>query len=58
MHEATLVARKDDGFIILQLSMSDVLPPEQMGDDVVLNTGSPHYVSFVQDTSNLDINRE
>lgn len=57
MHEATLVARKDDGFII-RLSMSDVLPPEQMGEDVVLNTGSPHYVSFVQDTSNLDINRE
>jgi diaminopimelate epimerase len=37
--------------------MSDVLPPGNTGDDVVLDTGSPHYVSFVGDTGSIDVNK-
>jgi diaminopimelate epimerase len=56
IHEATLISGKGDGFII-RLSMSDVKSPLNNGDDVVLDTGSPHYVSFVGDAGSIDVNK-
>jgi diaminopimelate epimerase len=49
-HEATL---EENG--IVNLKMSDVLQIEPIGDDFFLNTGSPHYVRFMNDLSGLDV---
>lgn len=49
-HEATM-----DGPGLVNLKMSDVKQVESIGDDFFLNTGSPHYVRFVDDFSDLDV---
>jgi diaminopimelate epimerase len=41
--------------VIVRLKMADVNTFEQIGNDVFLNTGSPHHVSFVSDVSKMDI---
>jgi len=41
--------------VIVKLKMGDVGTFELIGKDVYLNTGSPHYVIFVEDVKNLDI---
>lgn len=40
------------------LKMQDVDNIEGVGDGLVLNTGSPHYVEMVDDLESLDINKE
>lgn len=42
----------------IQLKMGDVAAVERIGDDYYLNTGSPHYVRFVEDVKNLDVYAE
>jgi diaminopimelate epimerase len=42
----------------VELKMSDVRNVEQQGDTFVLNTGSPHYVRFVDSVKNLDMMQE
>ncbi len=49
LHEATLKNGK------VKLKMSDVAQWHTDGDDFVLNTGSPHYVRFVEDAKNTDV---
>jgi diaminopimelate epimerase len=39
----------------VSLKMKDVEGVEQQGDDFVLNTGSPHYVSFVNEVQRFDV---
>jgi len=41
--------------VIVSLKMTDVNSYEQIGDDIFVNTGSPHYVSFVSDVRKMDI---
>ena len=51
-HEAILVSRSPK---IVKLKMADVLSIEKIKSAVVLNTGSPHYVTFVKDVKNIDV---
>lgn len=44
---------KPDGIVSLQ--MQDVTTTFRHGEDFVLNTGSPHYVHFVNDIKSLDV---
>ncbi len=43
---------------LIQLKMNDVKVVERIGEDCYLNTGSPHYVRFVEDVENLDVYEE
>jgi diaminopimelate epimerase len=45
----------DDG---IYLQMQDVKKIKGVGDGLVLNTGSPHYIEMVDDLDNLDVNKE
>lgn len=49
-HEGYIEPSKKDGQAIVHLKMSDVPTPKKDGDAWVLNTGSPHYVSFMPNT--------
>ncbi|RIJ36809.1 diaminopimelate epimerase [Pontibacter oryzae] len=40
---------------LIQLKMNDVKSIEQIGPDYYLNTGSPHYVRFVDNAEQLDV---
>ncbi len=51
-HEAII---KDKQSMIVKLKMGDVKGFEMIGDDIFLNTGSPHYVKFVNDTMKVDV---
>jgi diaminopimelate epimerase len=42
----------------IHLKMNDVNGVEQIGNDYYLNTGSPHYVRFVDDVQALDVYKE
>ena len=42
----------DDG---IYLQMQDVKEIEGVGDGLVLNTGSPHYIEMVDDLKNIDV---
>ncbi|MFT5149417.1 MAG: diaminopimelate epimerase, partial [Flavobacteriales bacterium] len=50
-HEASILGD------VVELKMSTVRSTENLGDDFLLDTGSPHYVKFVQDVSVLDIKK-
>jgi diaminopimelate epimerase len=50
IHEATI--EENDR---INLKMSDVNQVESIGNDFFLNTGSPHFVRFVEDISHLDV---
>lgn len=43
---------------LIQLKMNDVHDVERIGQDFYLNTGSPHYVRFVDDVQALDVYKE
>ena len=53
IHEATLVDREN-----IQLKMQDVKGVREMDDHFLLDTGSPHYVKFLDDIESLDVIRE
>jgi diaminopimelate epimerase len=40
---------------IVELKMIDVLRIENYNDDYVLNTGSPHYIKFLDDVNAIDV---
>jgi diaminopimelate epimerase len=41
--------------VTVRLKMSDLNTIERIGNDVYLNTGSPHYVRFVDDVERVDV---
>lgn len=43
---------------LIQLKMNDVKFVERVGEDYYLNTGSPHYVRFVENAQDLDVYKE
>ncbi|MEX1188066.1 MAG: diaminopimelate epimerase [Bacteroidia bacterium] len=54
VHHSKIEQVRNDGFLV-SLSMSNVELPNAIGSDVVLNTGSPHYVQFVDDSGSVDV---
>jgi len=55
-HESKLLEVRGDGFLI-SLSMNQVAKPFVDEQDVILNTGSPHFVRFVEDAGSIDVNQ-
>jgi diaminopimelate epimerase len=53
IHEATLISTED-----VNLRMSDVNAIEVDGNEFYMNTGSPHFVRFVETLENLDVDKE
>ena len=51
-HESVILSTSP---VIVRLKMSDVKSIEAIGKDIYLNTGSPHYVSFVDDVEKIDL---
>jgi len=54
-HEAIIISLNP---FIVKLKMQDVKGIENVGDDVFLNTGSPHYVRLNGDLKKLDVVHE
>ena len=54
LHKSAIKSIYDDGFIV-KLEMMQVAAPQKIGDDYLLNTGSPHYVKFVTDVALTDV---
>ena len=55
LHQALIASGKDP---IVKLKMGDVAKPEIIGSDIFLNTGSPHYVKFVDDVREINVVEE
>jgi diaminopimelate epimerase len=43
---------------IINLMMSDVSQIKEQGEDFVLDTGSPHFIRFVKDYKDIDVNKK
>ena len=56
-HQASIKQATDSGLMV-NLSMKDVLAPQVSDNSYTLNTGSPHYVCFVNDAASVDVNTE
>ncbi|MEO8086073.1 MAG: diaminopimelate epimerase [Bacteroidota bacterium] len=54
-HESLIVS---DQPMVVKLKMGDVNAIEQIGEDLFLNTGSPHYVRMVEDVMKVDVVEE
>lgn len=54
IHEAW-VDNKNDGFFEVRLSMADVETYIKLDEDLIINTGSPHYVKRVAEVSDIDV---
>jgi diaminopimelate epimerase len=52
---AANIAAKDEQTSWVELQMTNVQNVENEGDTFVLNTGSPHFVRFVQSVQGLDV---
>jgi diaminopimelate epimerase len=57
IHEATIIA-KENGITRVKLKMQDVKNIERIDDAFIINTGSPHYISFMEDVEKLDVFNE
>lgn len=53
LHEAHFIEEEDE--ILVRLKMIDVTQIEEHDDYYFINTGSPHYVTFVEDLEELDV---
>jgi len=49
-HEAII---NDNGYV--ELKMNNIIKIERLGNDFILNTGSPHYVQYVHDLNNYNV---
>ena len=53
--EHKAISNSDD---VVKLSMANVTGIENSDDQIILNTGSPHYVKFVEDVNGADVVKE
>lgn len=59
LHEATLISEnKKTNTSLVKVKMNDVNKIKNIGKDLFLNTGSPHYIRFVNDVSKIDVFEE
>ena len=56
LHEAFFI--EEDGEMLVKLKMIDVKEIEENDDYYFINTGSPHYVTFVEDLEEMDVYEE
>lgn len=57
VHHASISEISDNEFFV-QLSMSDILTYDINDERLIINTGSPHYVTKVNELKELDVNAE
>jgi len=57
VHEGD-VLNKADGQYLVKLSMLDVTGYRLREEDYIIDTGSPHYVRFVEDVEKIDVVKE
>ncbi len=57
-HRVHLTPETPEGNYWIELHMNDVKKIEKTGSEFVLNTGSPHFVRFVDDTNVVDMKQE
>ncbi len=57
IHNAEVISNHNNKFII-KLAMSNVTNVEKLNDDLVLDTGSPHYIQFVTNVNKIDVKTE
>ena len=55
VHQAVIKKRDP---VIVKLKMNDVTGYDNIGTDLYLNTGSPHYVRFVNDVMKVNVTEE
>ena len=58
MHSATILDKQDDGNWTVRLKMTDVHGVRPVLDGYFTNTGTRHFVKFVADVDNLDVETE
>lgn len=56
-HSGSILSRGKNTCIV-QLTMNDVAGYRNLGEDFVLDTGSPHFVRFVAEADKIDVSRE
>lgn len=56
LHEAFFI--EEDGEMLVKLRMIDVTEIEENDNYYFINTGSPHYVTFVEDLEEMDVFEE
>jgi len=54
-HESAILSHSP---VIVRLKMGDVKTFERIGKDIYLNTGSPHYVTFVNEVDSINVVHE
>ena len=54
IHDARILKNAADTAMV-SMQMKDVLQLEKMDDDILLDTGSPHFVRFVSDIKEIDV---
>lgn len=57
-HHVHLTPEASEGHFWIELHMNDVTKIETKDHEFVLNTGSPHFVRFVDDTNVVDMRQE
>lgn len=53
LHQANILGNK-----LVRLKMSDVTQVKSFGEDLFINTGSPHYIQFVSNLSGIEVVNE
>lgn len=59
LHEAEIITTdKKDNSAMVKLKMQDVNNITKIGSDFLIDTGSPHYIRFVQDVTAVNVIKE
>jgi diaminopimelate epimerase len=52
------ILKQDGGTYLVQLSMNDVIDYRNLGEDFIIDTGSPHLVRFISSVDKIDVVKE
>jgi len=56
-HSGSILSQEGDAYLV-QLSMNDVNGYQNLGEDFIINTGSPHLVRFIINVDKIDVVKE